>query len=488
MELNTKPTLKQAKAGLRQRPTYAQIVGVIEKDEKVELPDRRYKFLMDDPQYNALTNVPTMDALEDQQMKVIYEQQKDALMVEKAIKSKDMGVKELKSQDAQTSTATPKYFDMAVGDEAPMEEDEQDVQEEVQGRKEQKQNKINIVKDIVKTRVRNIRTTVDRLITPTPPQKADADTQTTAQTTTGVDTQTDPVQASEPHPVSINKKVQSKIQEEKVKKVRKKKVMKEEVKDELKAEVMNVEPQEPKPVPEEARGRSRSRKPRGPKKAKEEVKDEVKEEVKEEKKAKSKPRGRSRSRSKKKDDFDGDFKEEVKDEEIKDYNDRVKKRAASEPKAGKSDKKNRTEPKDKKRPSSLPKGGPSKIRAMNPTDTPLQPRVLKTVTTTQPTPKAAPKAAAKAAPKAQPKAAPKAKARARSDSVEMGSAKLNDSTDKHYWEQQSGKEIRNNLALRGVNKNLYVYKFKAENIDTLINAIKAAKAAPKARGRSRSRT
>ena len=60
-DVNTKPTQKQAKAGLRQRPTYAEIVEVIEKDEKVKLPDRRYKSLMESPEYNALASEPAMD-------------------------------------------------------------------------------------------------------------------------------------------------------------------------------------------------------------------------------------------------------------------------------------------------------------------------------------------------------------------------------------------------------------------------------------------
>ncbi len=54
MQVNTKPTQKQAKAGLRQRPTYTQIVGIIEKDCEVKLPDRRYKSLMESPEFNQL--------------------------------------------------------------------------------------------------------------------------------------------------------------------------------------------------------------------------------------------------------------------------------------------------------------------------------------------------------------------------------------------------------------------------------------------------
>lgn len=67
----------------------------------------------------------------------------------------------------------------------------------------------------------------------------------------------------------------------------------------------------------------------------------------------------------------------------------------------------------------------------------------------------------------------KARSRARSDSVEVAGSSINASTDKHYWTQQSAKEIRNQLALLGVSKDLYVFKTKEENIETLIKAIKA---------------
>jgi hypothetical protein len=201
---NSKPTQKQAKAGLRQRPSFTKIMGIIEEDYKVKLPDRRYKTLMESPEYNALASEPAMDEIENQQLKVIHEQQKEALLTQKAIKSNDTGVKELKAAESQTSSNTH-YFDMATGDDAPMAEDEGDVAEEIEGRKEQKRNKLGVIKDIVRTRFRHTRTTVDRFITPTPPQTNDA----------GMQTAPEPVQPTAPHPISINKKVKTKIEGEK---------------------------------------------------------------------------------------------------------------------------------------------------------------------------------------------------------------------------------------------------------------------------------
>ncbi len=87
--------------------------------------------------------------MDDQQLKVIYEQKKDALLTQKAVKSHDTGVKELKAAESQTSSNTH-YFDMATGDDAPMAEDEEDAAAEIEGRKEQKRNKLGVIKDIAR--------------------------------------------------------------------------------------------------------------------------------------------------------------------------------------------------------------------------------------------------------------------------------------------------------------------------------------------------
>ena len=89
--MTTKTTPKQMKAGLRQRPTFEQTIGVIEKDKKVKLPDRRYVTLMNSPEHSALVNVPNMDALEEQQMKVLQEELKDNLMKQIAHTTKGLG-------------------------------------------------------------------------------------------------------------------------------------------------------------------------------------------------------------------------------------------------------------------------------------------------------------------------------------------------------------------------------------------------------------
>jgi len=78
---------------------------------------------------------------------VIHEQQKEALLTQKAVKSNDTGVKELKAAESQASSNT-NYFDMATGDDAPMSEDEGDAAEEIEGRKEQKRSKLGVINDI----------------------------------------------------------------------------------------------------------------------------------------------------------------------------------------------------------------------------------------------------------------------------------------------------------------------------------------------------
>ena len=412
MLLDTKPTQKQAKAGLRQRPTYDQMIGVIVKDEKVKLPDRRFKFLTDTPEYNALSHESNMEAMEDQQMKVVHEQQKDALMTEKAIKSKDMGKKEVKVQDTQTA-ARPEYFDMAVQDDFPTEMHEQQIQEEVHGRKEQKRNKLNVVKDIVRTRVRHVKTMVERVMNPT----SNADSQTTPVTATPIETQTEPVQSSEPNPISINKKIKSKIKEEKVKRERKKKDIKDEAKDNLNDETMKASLEEPKPeiaaevMPKKRRSRSRTKKNKSTNaeeepKTKEETKPEIATEVVPEK------RSRTRSRTK-----------ETKAIEAKEN----KKRSQSEPAAESAEKRVRAVPNVKSEPE--------------------------------------PKAKAKA----------KAKPRASSGSVEVAHVKLPTSTDPKCWGAQSANEIRSQLFLMGVPKAIQGFKKKTQLIEMLIQAIKTKK-------------
>ena len=78
-------------------------------------------------------------------------------------------------------------------------------------------------------------------------------------------------------------------------------------------------------------------------------------------------------------------------------------------------------------------------------------------------------------PKAKAKAKAKSKPRDSSGSVEVARIKLPTNTTREFWEEQSAKEIRNQLALMGVSSNLYLFKQKKQNIATLINAIQSKK-------------
>ena len=63
------------KEGLRQKPSYNELVGEIAVDKKIRLPDRRAKFLRDSP-YMAFLDNETYLEMEDQQNKMNVQQQK----------------------------------------------------------------------------------------------------------------------------------------------------------------------------------------------------------------------------------------------------------------------------------------------------------------------------------------------------------------------------------------------------------------------------
>ena len=54
------------KEGLRQRPSYNQLVDEIAVDKKIKLPDRRAKFMRDSPYLSFLDNETYLE-MEDQQ-------------------------------------------------------------------------------------------------------------------------------------------------------------------------------------------------------------------------------------------------------------------------------------------------------------------------------------------------------------------------------------------------------------------------------------
>ena len=62
------------KEGLRQRPSYNQLVDEIAVDKKIKLPDRRAKFMRDSPDLSFLDNETYLE-MEDQQQQQNAQQQ-----------------------------------------------------------------------------------------------------------------------------------------------------------------------------------------------------------------------------------------------------------------------------------------------------------------------------------------------------------------------------------------------------------------------------
>ena len=89
-------TKKQLFKGLRQRPTYTEVAAVATRDEKVKLPSRQYKNIMESPEFNQLQGVPAMEAIEEQEVRVIQEKQKENIIREKAMKTPNKGIVEAK--------------------------------------------------------------------------------------------------------------------------------------------------------------------------------------------------------------------------------------------------------------------------------------------------------------------------------------------------------------------------------------------------------
>ena len=62
------------KEGLRQKPSYNELVNEIATDKKIKLPDRRAKFMRDSPYLSFLDNETYLE-MEDQQNKLNAQQQ-----------------------------------------------------------------------------------------------------------------------------------------------------------------------------------------------------------------------------------------------------------------------------------------------------------------------------------------------------------------------------------------------------------------------------
>jgi hypothetical protein len=93
-------------------------------------------------------------------------------------------------------------------------------------------------------------------------------------------------------------------------------------------------------------------------------------------------------------------------------------------------------------------------------------------------PQSVPKRTAEAPPES---AAPRPRGRPRKDAQRSESAdlsvktsKLSNNLDRGWWDHNtSAKEIRNQLSLRGINKDLWIFKNKEENLTLLLKTIKA---------------
>ena len=62
------------KEGLRQKPSYNELIDEIATDQKIKLPDRRAKFMRDSPYLSFLDNETYLE-MEDQQNKLNAQQQ-----------------------------------------------------------------------------------------------------------------------------------------------------------------------------------------------------------------------------------------------------------------------------------------------------------------------------------------------------------------------------------------------------------------------------
>jgi len=90
--------------GLRQRPTYNELIKEIVVDKKIELPNRQAKFLRDSPYLSFLDNV-TLAELDDQQLKVQKQIQAEHTIMEQASQTNETA-SELRARRAIKDSAT----------------------------------------------------------------------------------------------------------------------------------------------------------------------------------------------------------------------------------------------------------------------------------------------------------------------------------------------------------------------------------------------
>ena len=90
--------------GLRQRPTYNELIKEIVVDKKIDLPNRQAKFLRDSPYLSFLDNV-TLAEVEDQQLKVQKQIQTEHAIREQASQT-NQTASELRARQAIKDSAT----------------------------------------------------------------------------------------------------------------------------------------------------------------------------------------------------------------------------------------------------------------------------------------------------------------------------------------------------------------------------------------------
>jgi hypothetical protein len=457
------PTKREMKQGLRKRPTYDNVVDTIIKDVPIKLPNRDAKFLRDSMAYSQLDNLTAFESMQEQQMSVLREQQKENIMRHAAADDPSVGMANLQA-NAPEPKRTAEFHDVGT-DAAHMETDEDYVAQNIgESGERSKQRKLKMNK---KTRVHliNLRTRVNELMKPSTedkgvgtdaPGSSDMQTQTDARRSSDMQTQTDPEPVPNPNPLHLNEKskakVKKEIKEEKVKKERKKRVPKQQLKEELKKEepkgemkdeVIKLEPKyKPKREASRSRGRGRPKKeePKAEVKQEEVKKEEVKKETKEEK------RGRSRSRT----------KTEPKAEEPP----KSRKRAKSEAPEQKDEKRIKIEPAVKAEPANAVKTEPeakarAKSRAKSSDNNNGRADNVQVIN-------------------AEPKAKARAKSRAKTvdKDVRATDKTLNNNNTREYWANNaSANEIKNQLRLRGVPEDIWIYKDKAALVRIIVKVI-----------------
>ena len=391
-----------SKKGLRERPTYEKLMQTLRNDFPLQLPNRDAYFLRNSLQMTQFDGIGMLDNLEEQSNRIAENQLRQAALQQAASSSgvdvkliqtdpaitadKYTGMKQPKSKESQTGQPrtsdgesstdprppdepksnksdagtqfSPTFFDIA-GEPAPMAEDEQQIDKQIEDRQSAGRRKWAKAKDLVKQHLEKTKSTTAKIV-----DKAEADKEK-RQRKMDTDpanqdmTKPDPGASSSSRGVSPPKK----------------------------AETRKEQTPQPSPIKKKVKT------------------EDVKVEVKDEPETKVEPKGKpGRPRS---------VKGEVKKEEET-------------------------------------KGKPTRAKSLPPPES------------------AAPK------PRGRPRKDAAQSSGSASADVSLDTSNLSSSLDRGWWEHNtSAKEIRNQLALRGVNRDLWLFKTKNENLTLLLKTIRA---------------